>query len=232
MYASPTTVNGAFTPSRRRVVARATWAIVWWRCAWPDARRRAASMASASLGAGGGRVEARAPVHMSFVDNGASGAARRATKFVRRARDFAGVTRKSSVRAPRAVARRGALGRALFFGRCLRAQPKLVLRRAVRSVITVCSVRHLARCFERVSQLFDAFAKSEHRCGRCGHRPKYALNFETNVLGTPVESRKSPVKRRLYALEDPSGRSVSQVQRAAASGRAGASRLSSPSVVR
>ena len=53
LYASPTTVNGAFTPSRRRVVARATWAIVWWRCAWPDARRRAASMASASRGGAG-----------------------------------------------------------------------------------------------------------------------------------------------------------------------------------
>ena len=198
MYASPTTVSGAFTPSNRRVVARATWAIVWWRCAWPDARRRAASMASASRGgAGAGCVDARAPVHMSFVVNGASGAARRATKFVLRARDVAGVARDNNARAPRAVARRGALGRALFFGRCLRAQPKLVLRRAVRSVITVCSAGHLARSSERVSQLFDAFAKSEHRCGRCGHRPKYALNFETNVLGTPVYPRKSLVKRRL-----------------------------------
>ena len=195
LYASPTTVNGAFTPSNRRVVARATWAIVWWRCAWPDARRRAASMASASLGASGGAgcEEARARVHMSLVVNGASGAARRATKFVRSARDFAGVASDNIASATRAVA----LGRVLFFGRCLRAQPKLVVRRAVRSVITVCSVRHLARCFERVSQLFDAFAKSEHRCGRCGHRPKYALNFETNVLGTPVYPRKSPVKRRL-----------------------------------
>ena len=121
-------------------------------------------MASASTaGAGAGRVEARAPVHMSFAPSGASGAVRRATKFVRRANAAAGVAKDNSARAPRAVARRGALGRALFFGRCLRAQPKLVLRRAVRSVITVCSVGHLARTFERVSQLFDAFAKSEHR---------------------------------------------------------------------
>ena len=127
-------------------------------------------MASASRGAGGG-VDARAPVHMSFAPSGASGAARRATKFVRSANEVAGVDSVSSASAPRAVARRGALGRALFFGRCLRAQPKLVVRRAVRTVITVCSVGHLARCFERVSQLFDAFAKSE--C-RCGHRPKCA----------------------------------------------------------
>ena len=128
-------------------------------------------MASASTGAGGGRVEARAPVHMSFWPSGASGAVRRATKFVRRANAAAGVAKDNSARAPRAVARRGALGRALFFGRCLRAQPKLVVRRAVRSVITVGSVGRLAMCFERVSQLFDAFAKSE--C-RCGHRPKCA----------------------------------------------------------
>ena len=194
MYASPTTVSGAFTPSRRRVVARATLAIVLWRCAWPNARRRAASMASASTaGAGGGRVDARAPVHMSFWPSGASGAARRATKLVRSANAAAGVAKDNSARAPRAVARRGGLGRALIFGRCLRAQPKLVLRGVVRSVITVGSVGHLARCFERVSQLTDAFAKSEHRCVRCGHQPKYALNFETNVLGTTVQPRDSPV---------------------------------------
>jgi len=108
LYASPTTVNGAFTPSSRRVVARATWAIVWWRCAWPDALRRAASMASASTaGAGAGRVEARAPVHMSFAPSGASGAARRATKFVRSANEAAGVARDNSVSVTRAVTRRG-----------------------------------------------------------------------------------------------------------------------------
>ncbi|CAH0375810.1 unnamed protein product, partial [Pelagomonas calceolata] len=112
LYASPTTVSGAFTPSSRRVVARATLAIVLWRCAWPDARRRAASMASASSGAsGGGCVEARAPIHMSFVVNGASGAARRATKFVRSANAAAGVAWDSSVSVTRAVARR--------FGRCM-----------------------------------------------------------------------------------------------------------------
>ena len=153
-------------------------------------------MASASLGGSGAGVEARAPVHMSFWPSGASGAVRRATKFVLRAKELVGVARVSSANALRAVALRGALGRALFFGRCLRAQPKLVLRGGVRSVITVCSVGHLARCFERVSQLFDAFAKSEHRCGRCGHRPKYALNFETNVLGTPT----SNITRQTTAL--------------------------------
>ena len=31
LYASPTTVSGALTPSSRRVVARATVAMVWWR---------------------------------------------------------------------------------------------------------------------------------------------------------------------------------------------------------
>ena len=198
MYASPTTVNGAFTPSNRRVVARATCAIVWWRCAWPDARRRVASMASASRGGSGGAcVDARAPVHMSLVVNGASGAARRATKFVRSAKQFAGVAKDNSARAPRAVARRGALGRALFFGRCLRAQPKLVLRRAVRSVLMVCSINHLARCFERVSQLFDAFAKSE--C-RCGHRPKCA---ELESKRTQNAGSTSRFTRHMTALGPP-----------------------------
>ena len=123
LYASPTIVNGAFTPSRRRVVARATLAIVLWRCAWPAARTRAASMASASTaGAGGGRVEARAPVHMSFVVNGASGAVRRATKFVRRASEAAGVASDNIASARRA---RG-LGR-----RCMLLRAHKLLFRAV-----------------------------------------------------------------------------------------------------
>ena len=101
-------------------------------------------MASASLGgSGGGRVEARAPVHMSFVASGASGAARRATKFVRSAREAAGVAWDSSVSVARVVARRGltrvvarrGLERALNFGRCnealLMAQLKLFMRAAV-----------------------------------------------------------------------------------------------------
>ena len=98
-------------------------------------------MASASTaGAGGGRVEARAPVHMSFVVNGASGAARRATKFVRSAKDVAGVASASNVTVTRALARRGGLGRvglgrALYFGRSnaalLMAQLKLFMRAAV-----------------------------------------------------------------------------------------------------
>ena len=50
-------------------------------------------MASASVGWCRRRPRrgARAPVHMSFLVNGASGAARRATKFVRSARASAGV---------------------------------------------------------------------------------------------------------------------------------------------
>ncbi len=156
LYASPTTVNGAFTPSNRRVVARATVASVLWRCAWPDARRRAASMASASTaGAGGGRVEARAPVHMSFVVNGASGAARRATKFVRSANEVAGVASASNVTVTRALARRGGLGRgglmrALYFGRSnaalLMAQLKLFMRAAVSG----------RRLWSRASKYLDA----------------------------------------------------------------------------
>ena len=115
-------------------------------------------MASASLGgAGGGRVEARAPVHMSFWPSGASGAVRRATKFVRSAKEVAGVASPasvSSVSATCAVARRG-LRRALYFGRSnealLIAQLKLFIRAAVISVSTAGSVEHLARCVERVS---------------------------------------------------------------------------------
>ena len=144
-------------------------------------------MASASLGgSGGGCVEARAPVHMSLVVNGASGAVRRATKFVRSANEAAGVARKSSASA-----------RALNFGRCLRAQPKLVLRCAVRGVIMVCSINHLARCFERVSQLFDAFAKSE--C-RCGHRPKCA---ELESKRTQNATSISRFTRHMTALGPP-----------------------------
>ena len=84
-------------------------------------------MASASLGgSGGGRVEARAPVHMSFVVNGASGAAtpcaaapRRFKKVVRSANAAAGfVADDSNVTVKRAVVRRG-VGRALEFGRCM-----------------------------------------------------------------------------------------------------------------
>ena len=100
-----------------------------------------ASASTAGAGGGRGRVEARAPVHMSFVVNGASGAAtpcaaapRRFKKVVRRANAAAGFAPDSSVSVTRAVARRG-LRRALNFGRCnealLMAQLKLVLSAAV-----------------------------------------------------------------------------------------------------
>ena len=83
-------------------------------------------MASASTaGSGGGRVEARAPVHMSFVVNGASGAARRATKFVRSAREAVGVASDNIASARRA---RG-LGR--DFGRCMLLRAHKLLFRAV-----------------------------------------------------------------------------------------------------
>ena len=67
---------------------------------------------------------------MSFVVNGASGAVRRATKFVRSAREAAGVVLDSSVSVTRTVARRG-VGRALNFGRCMLLRAHKLLFRAV-----------------------------------------------------------------------------------------------------
>ena len=88
-------------------------------------------------GSGGGRVEARAPVHMSFVVNGASGAAtpcaaapRRFKKVVRSANAAAGLADDSNVTVKRAVVRRG-VGRALEFGRCMLFRAHKLLFRAV-----------------------------------------------------------------------------------------------------
>ena len=111
-------------------------------------------MASASRGgAGGACEEARAPVHMSLVVNGAAtpcaAAPRRFRKVVRSANAAAGFADDSNVTVKRAVVRRG-VGRALEFGRCnealLIAQLKLFIRAAV-------SGRHL---WSRASKYLDA----------------------------------------------------------------------------
>merc|ERR1719305_1735254 len=123
-------------------------------------RRRAASMASASLGASGGACEeARAPVHMSFAPSGASGAVRRATKFVRSANAAAGVARNSSARAPRA---RG-LGQPLAFGRCmlLRAN-KLLFRAVLCQILPAIGSSGLRRLFAAPVLSAITFALSKH----------------------------------------------------------------------
>ena len=104
MYASPTTVSGAFTPrrSRPRSRARATRRSCGGGARGPT--RQAGGLDGLRLvgGSGGGRVE-RAPVHMSFVAERRERRAQAGARSSSAAREAAGVAKDNSVSVTRAV---------------------------------------------------------------------------------------------------------------------------------